>query len=107
MKEVLVPQFTVADIQIGVGEHEFNKAFALYKNGDVNEIKKDFFGFRAVVSGTYEYEVNVDLSSYDRGSCNCYLGQKDQLCKHMLALAIALVYKFRPNVDLRSNVCSN
>lgn len=92
-----IPHFTIADIQLGVGQHEFDKALALYKKGAVNEIKKDFLGFKAIVSGTYDYEVSVDLSSYDRGNCNCYIGQKDELCKHMLALAVALVYKYRPN----------
>ncbi|MEI7463015.1 MAG: SWIM zinc finger family protein [Candidatus Taylorbacteria bacterium] len=61
MNNIFIPQFTITDIQLGVGDHE--------------------------------YHVNVDCSSYDRGNCDCYIGQKDEPCKHMLALAIALVYK--------------
>ncbi len=92
-----IPQYTIADIQLGVGDHEFNKGLNLYNDGVVNHIKKDFSGYSAIVSGTHDYIVNVSLTSYDRGNCNCYLGQKDELCKHMIALAIALVYKYRPN----------
>lgn len=92
-----IPKFTVSDIQLGVGDHAFKKAFDLYKKGAVKHIEKDFLGYSAIVSGTHDYEVNVDSSSYDRGNCNCYVGQKDELCKHMLALAIALVYRYRPN----------
>lgn len=92
-----IPKFTISDIQLGVGNAEFEKAFALYKKGAVNYIEKDFSGYSAIVSGTHDYIVNVSLVSYDRGNCNCYLGQRDELCKHMLALAIALVYKYRPD----------
>lgn len=107
-----IPKFTVSDIQLGVGDHEFKKAFALYEKGAVSNIKKDFLGYSAIVSGTHEYIVNVSSDSYDRGDCNCYIGQNDELCKHMLALAIALVYKYRPadvetiNQPLDQAVCS-
>jgi len=110
MKNVL--QFTIADIQLGVGDHEFKKAFALYERGVVNHIVNDFYGHSAVVSRTHDYNVNVSSVSYDRGNCDCYLGQNDELCKHMLALAIALVYKYRPadikiiNQPLDQAVCS-
>jgi len=93
----LLPQFTLIDIQLGVGNQEFEKGMLLYKKGAVNNIEKDFSCFRAIVSGTHDYEVSVDVSSYDRGDCNCYIGQKDELCKHMIALAIALVYKYKPD----------
>ncbi len=92
-----IPKFTISDIQLGVGNLEFEKAFALYKKGAVNHLEKDFLGYSAIVSGTHDYIVNVSLVSYDRGNCNCYLGQRDELCKHMLALAIALVYKYKPD----------
>lgn len=97
MGSIPTPPFTVADIQTGVGDWEFTKALALYTKGAVTGIKKVFSGFTATVSGTHEYEVRVDSSAYDRGNCTCYIGQKDELCKHMLSLAIALVYKYRPN----------
>ena len=72
-----IPQFTIADIQLGVGDNEFKKAFALYEKGTINCLKKDFSGYSAIVSGTHDYIVNVSSISYDRGNCNCYIGQKD------------------------------
>lgn len=31
--------------------------------------------------------------NYDHGRCNCYVGQKDVLCKHMVAVAIYAIKK--------------
>ncbi len=90
-------QFTISDIQIGLGDHEFDKALALYQKGCVKKIKENYLGYDAIVSGTHDYKVSVSSSFYDRGNCDCYIGQKGELCKHMIALAIALVYKHRPN----------
>lgn len=91
-----IPQFTISDIQIGVDYPVFQRALSLYEKGAVKNILEEFSGFSAVVLGTHEYAVLVSATSYDRGYCNCYVGQKDELCKHMIALAIALVYKYRP-----------
>ena len=43
----------------------------------------------------------MDLSArhYDRGSCECYLGQTDVLCKHMVAVAIYAVMDGKPLLD--------
>lgn len=107
-----IPKYTLSDIQICVGGDEFNKGINLYNKGAVNHIKKDFFGYSAIVSGTHDYVVNVSITSCDKGNCNCYIGRKDELCKHMIALAIALVYKLRPNdvkiidIPLDQAVCS-
>ncbi len=88
--------YTIPDIQLGVGDSEFNKGLKLYEKGAVKKISDSFSGFRAIVSGTHEYHVGVSIEAYDRGICDCYVGQKNELCKHMIALAIAVVYKYRP-----------
>jgi hypothetical protein len=93
----IIPKFTIADIQLGVGDHEFTKALDLYTRGSVNHVKRDFSSYSAIVSGTHDYVVNVSSISYDQGNCNCFLGERDELCKHMIALAIALVHKYRPD----------
>ncbi len=92
----IIPKFTISDIQLDVGDHEFKKAFSLYEKDAVHTIKSDFSGYHAVVSGTQDYRVYVSAKSFDVGDCNCYIGQKGELCKHMLALAIAVVYTYRP-----------
>ena len=58
-----VPKFTISDIQLGVGDHEFKKGLDLYEKGSVNHIEKDFSGYSAIVSGTHDYTVNVSLVS--------------------------------------------
>lgn len=88
--------YTIPDIQLGVGDSEFDKGLKLYEKGAVKKISDSFSGFRAIVSGTHEYHVGVSTEAYDRGICDCYVGQKNELCKHMIALAIAVVYKYRP-----------
>lgn len=57
----------------------------------VNKFKEDFGGYSAVVLGTRPYNVSVSSRYYDRGNCDCYLGQRDVLCKHMVATALYAV----------------
>ncbi|MDD5721012.1 MAG: SWIM zinc finger family protein [Candidatus Pacebacteria bacterium] len=92
----LLPQFSLFDIQIGVGEEEFKKGYKLFNDGKVGKIKSDIRGFSAAVAGAHPYEVFVEANDFDQGSCSCYLGQKDILCKHMIALAIAAIFKYNP-----------
>lgn len=56
MSANIIPQFTIADIQIDVGDHEFQKALALYEKGAVKNIEEDFAGFSAVVLGSHAYK---------------------------------------------------
>lgn len=95
-KKGLRPGYTIADIQVDVGDHEFKKGMDLYRRGAVGNVRQEFFGWRADVRGTQLYSASVEASAFDRGDCSCYLGQNDQLCKHMIALAIAVVHMHRP-----------
>ena len=95
-KIIFCPHFSVFNIQISVDEQEFNKGYKLFNDGKVKKITADFDGFHAIVSGTHDYSVSVNISDFERGVCNCYLGQKNILCKHMIALAIATVSKYNP-----------
>ncbi|HZX10437.1 MAG TPA: SWIM zinc finger family protein, partial [Acidobacteriota bacterium] len=45
----------------------------------------------AVVLGTKPYRVSVEARRYGLATCECYLGQKNILCKHMTAVAIYAV----------------
>lgn len=109
---MLKPNYTLQDIQLSVEDNEFNKGLQLFKKGKVGTVQETFSGFEAVVSGTKKYRVAVESNNFDKGECDCYLGQKDYLCKHMLALAIAVVHKYRPQdmivIDhsLNQAVCS-
>lgn len=66
MNPVGIPQFTVADIQIAVGDHEFKKAMALHQKGAVKNIKDDFLSFGAIVTGTQDYNVHVCAEAYNK-----------------------------------------
>jgi hypothetical protein len=56
-------------------------------------------GFSAVMLGSNPYQVFVSNRDYDRGSCDCYLGKQDVLCKHMVAVAIWAVTAGEPLTD--------
>ena len=66
----------------------WGRALALYENGKITNFKSDKVGYSATVHGGHQYHVFVSAHRYDEGSCNCYLGQNDTLCKHMVAVAL-------------------
>ena len=87
----MAAKYTLEEIKFGTDQGTFEKALALYEKGKVTHFKENIRGFSSIVIGTHPYEVDVSVTSYDRGSCNCYLGQTDVLCKHMVAVAIRAV----------------
>lgn len=103
---------SLEDIQIDVGDNEFKKAMAIYQDNKIGDLQESPRGYSAKIKGTSIYNVSIDKYAYDRGDYSCYLGQKNVLCKHMVALAIAMVYKDYPdnldliNIPLDRAVCS-
>ncbi len=85
------PKFTLPDIRFADGDATFNRAQDLYQSGKVNNIKETPYGYSATVQGTQTYEVSISSRRIDEGNCTCYLGQNDRLCKHMLALGLAVL----------------
>ncbi|MCD6149622.1 hypothetical protein J7J13_02450 [bacterium] len=105
------PAYDLDKIKFGVGSPTFERAVGLYEDKKVTEFKEDFGGYSAVVLGTHPYDVSVSARHYDRGSCNCYLGQRDELCKHVVAVAIYAVMGGKELSDedkeiISSPVCS-
>ncbi|MHB1316372.1 MAG: SWIM zinc finger family protein [Minisyncoccota bacterium] len=88
---MLQPQYTLEKLKFGVDSDTFKKAVDLYEAGKVKNVKEDSRGFSAIVHGSQKYFVSVHAKDFDRGMCECYLGQKDILCKHMIALALHAV----------------
>jgi len=88
---MMLPIYDLDKIKFGTGKPTFEKAVDLYEKGKVTEFKSFMDGFSAVVIGTKPYQVFISARHYDRGNCQCYLGQHDILCKHMVALAIYVV----------------
>ena len=85
------PKFNFADVKFADGPATFKRAQDLYKAGKVNAIRETSFGYSATVLGTHAYKVSVSSKRVDDGHCDCYLGQNDRLCKHVLALALAVL----------------
>lgn len=92
----MFPVYDLDKIKFATGAPTFERAVDLYESGKVTEFKSFMDGFSAVVIGTKPYQVFVSARHYDRGSCECYLGQNDTLCKHMVAVAIYAVMRGEP-----------
>ncbi len=90
------PKFTLDEIHFGTDPGTFERAIGLYENNKVTKVKDNTISYTAIVQGTQPYQVCVEARRYDYGHCNCYIGQKEMLCKHLVALAIAVVQDGRP-----------
>lgn len=82
------PKFNLDKIKFATDRPTFERAVDLYESGKVTKFKKKLNGYFATVMGTKPYNVYVFKTHFDRGDCECYLGQKEILCKHMVAVAI-------------------
>lgn len=80
-------------VKFGTDKSTFDRAVALYESGKVTKFMDTGFSYVAVVQGTRPYKVVVDSKYYDRGTCECYLGQEGTLCKHMVAVAIFSIFE--------------
>lgn len=86
-------------IKFAVDEATFKRAVGLYEGGKVTEVEQLGGCYSAIVRGTQPYRVSVSVQNFKNGDCTCYLGQKNTLCKHMMALAIHAVMDGRPLSD--------
>ena len=62
----------------------------------MTQFEEGIRSYAAVVLGTKPYRASVEARRYDYGHCECYLGQNDTLCKHMVAVAIYAVMSGKP-----------
>ena len=85
------PEFTFDDIRFADGPATFERARKLYQTGKVKSISETRTGYAATVQGTHPYSVRLSRKRIDEGNCDCYLGQHEKLCKHMLALGLAVL----------------
>lgn len=86
-----LPLFDLDKIKFGVDERTFQKALVLYETGRVTNFENNGFSFTADVLGSQPYKVVVLRKKFNEGNCECYLGQNETLCKHMIAVAIYAV----------------
>lgn len=71
----------------------------MYENQKITQFEEGIGTYSAVVLGTKPYQVSVEARRYDYGHCECYLGQNDRLCKHMVAVAIYALKGGQPLTD--------
>jgi len=81
-------KYTLEDIKFSLDEGTWERSVYLYDHGKVTEFKEHPVGFHAIVKGTHPYSVFVASDHFDRGQCDCYLGERDEYCKHMGAVGI-------------------
>ncbi|MBU4484362.1 hypothetical protein KKA47_02960 [bacterium] len=96
IKRIMIPSYDLNKIKFATDEATFGRAVGLYEGGKVAEVEELGGYYSAVVLGTKPYRVSMSVQRYGYGDCTCYLGQKDTLCKHMVALALHVVMKGRP-----------
>jgi hypothetical protein len=82
------PVYDLDKIKFSIDQGIFNRAVNLYEEGKVKNFTENLRGYSAIVLGGQSYEVFVSSRDYDRGYCDCYLGQNNRLCKHMIAVVI-------------------
>ena len=92
----MLPKYTLDKIKFSTDPGTYERAVGLYESEKVTEFKEEINRFYAVVLGGKPYLVYVNNRHYDQGGCDCYLGQKDVLCKHMVAVAIYAVMNGKP-----------
>jgi len=95
----MTPAYDLNKIKFAADEATFQRAVGLYESSKVTEIEALGGYYSAVVLGTQPYRVSVSARNYKQGHCTCYLGQKDTVCKHMVALALHVVMDGRPISD--------
>jgi len=101
------PKYNLDKIRFATDQPTFEKAVELYENGKVTQFKEEISSYSAVVVGTKPYRVFVEARQFTLGHCDCYLGQNDRLCKHMVAVAIYAVMGGKPLAPADKQVVSN
>lgn len=91
VKITVKPKYNLDKIKFSTDAPTFEKAVDLYECGKVTSFKEEQGIYSATVLGSEPYWVSTEAGRYDHGNCECYLGQNDTLCKHMVAVAIYAV----------------
>lgn len=99
---MMPPKFTYADIKYSTSRSIVDKAVELFKSGCVGPISEGPHEYSAIVQGTEPYRVSMSQNRIDDSDCTCYMGRNDQLCKHVLALALEVLEKSGVQEDTRS-----
>jgi len=87
----MIPSFDLDKIKFATDQPTYQKAVVLYESGKVTRFETGIGSYSATVLGTRPYRVSIEARRFGLGNCECYLGQQDTLCKHMVAVSIYAV----------------
>ena len=87
----LKPSFDLDKIKFATDQPTYEKAVDLYESGKVTRFEEGIGSYSALVLGSRPYRVSIEARRFGLGNCECYLGQQDTLCKHMVAVSIYAV----------------
>ena len=90
---ITAPKFTYDDVKFAAHGGIFSRALGLFAEGHVRDFRELSNGYKAIVQGTEPYRVSLSSKRVDYADCTCYMGQNDDLCKHMLALALYVLHE--------------
>src|SRR5437660_6209135 len=80
-------QLTRETISACSNETSFRRGEKYYQQGRVQQFKRNGERCKAVVIGTDEYPVQLDLAALE-GDCQCYAFDGERWCKHMVAVGL-------------------
>jgi len=83
--------YDLEKLKVSIDEPTFARAAKLYTDGRVRDILESPREYSATVDGSDSYRVSISVKDVYYSSCDCYLGQNDTLCKHRVALALAVL----------------
>jgi len=87
----LKPSFDLDKIKFATDQPTYEKAVDLYESGKVTRFEEGIGSYSALVLGSRPYRASIEARRFGLGNCECYLGQQDTLCKHLVALSICAV----------------
>ena len=96
--------YTLEKIKFATNPQTFERAVELHESGKVTKFKEGIRSYSAIVIGSKPYHVFGEARRFDYGNCDCYLGQNDELCKHLVALAIHAVLRGKKPYESGRNI---
>ncbi len=86
--------YTLEDVKLSSDKASYQKALELYNSGKIKHPRELEWYIEAVVEWTQDYNVYVDKRDFMKSDCNCYLGNNNIFCKHIIAVVMYAVKKW-------------
>ncbi len=85
-------KFTYIDLETAVSAQTYKKAQNIFNGGDIKDLEYLPSMAVAYVKGSSNYyEVAVSYKDIYKSDCNCYAGERGNICKHVIALALQIL----------------